>query len=73
MHLTRQSRQLVTKYCKEQLYYHLLLEFTCDDECLEDNIKDTIAFYQNFDKDNDWRQIFMDKVRRSNIFSNLFQ
>lgn len=64
MHLTKQSRFFVANFCNEKVYHHLLVEFNCDDTNLEDNINDTIAFYQSSDKNKDWQRIIMDKVQQ---------
>lgn len=56
MHLTRQSRQLVTNFCGEQLYHHLLIEFSCNDKCLQENIDDTVQFYHQLDQNIDWER-----------------
>lgn len=64
MHLTRQSRSLVANYCRESVYHHLIVEFDCDDHCVEENIKDTAQFYQKLDSTQNWLQIFKDKSLR---------
>lgn len=64
MHLTKQSRFFVANFCNEKVYHHLLVEFNCDDTNLEDNINDTIAFYQSSDKNKDWQRIIMEKVQQ---------
>lgn len=56
MHLTHQSRQLLTNFCGEQLYHHLLIEFGCNDKCLEENIRDTVQFYHQLDQNIDWER-----------------
>lgn len=56
MHLTHQSRQLLTNFCGEQLYHHLLIEFGCNDKCLEENIHDTVQFYHQLDQNIDWER-----------------
>jgi 6-phosphofructo-2-kinase / fructose-2,6-biphosphatase 3 len=61
MHLTRQSRNLVANYCRESVYHHLIVEFVCDDKCIEENIIDTANFYQKLDNNQDYLQIFLEK------------
>lgn len=61
MHLTKQSRSLVASYCRESVYHHLIVEFDCDDNCVEENVKDTAQFYQKIDSSQDWLKIFKDK------------
>lgn len=61
MHLTRQSRNLVGSYCRDSVYHHLIVEFDCDDKCIDDNITDTAMFYQKLDQNQDWVQTFSDK------------
>lgn len=56
MHLTRQSRQLLINFCGEQLYHHLLIEFSCNDQCLRENIDDTVRFYHQLDQNIDWER-----------------
>lgn len=67
MHLTRQSRQFVSIFCSEFVYHYLIIEFTCDDKSLHDNIEDTIKFYEKLDKNNGsdhWRQKIESKVEQ---------
>ena len=61
MHLTRQSRQLVSVFCSESVFHHLIIEFTCSQQELEKNIEDTAAFYRKTDKETNWQRKFMDK------------
>lgn len=61
MHLTRQSRNLVSSFCRISVFHHLIVEFDCDEQCVEDNILDTAQFYQNLDKNQDWLQTFKEK------------
>jgi len=61
MHLTRQSRNLVGSYCRDSVYHHLIVEFDCDEKCIDDNITDTAMFYQKLDQNQDWLQTFSDK------------
>lgn len=61
MHLTRQSRSLVGSYCHDSVYHNLIVEFDCDENCTEENIKDTAEFYQKLDDSQDWLQIFYEK------------
>lgn len=66
MHLTRQSRQFVAQFCNEKIYHHLLVEFNCDPQSLEDNIKETAQFYNNLDAGtHDWIKLGMEKERSS--------
>lgn len=66
MHLTRQSRQVVSIFCSEFVYHYLIIEFTCDDKSLHDNIEDTIKFYENQDKAGaNWRQKIMNRVEQN--------
>lgn len=66
MHLTRQSRQFVAQFCNEKIYHHLLVEFNCDAQSLDDNIKETAQFYNNLDDGtNDWIKLCMDKEQTS--------
>lgn len=67
MHLTRQSRQFVSIFCSEFVYHYLIIEFTCDDKSLHDNIEDTIKFYEKLDKNNGsdhWKQKIESKVEQ---------
>lgn len=64
MHLTLQSRQLVSTYCNEKIFHHLLVEFNCDDKGLEDNIRETAQFYQNIDKQMNWSYVCREKVKQ---------
>lgn len=61
MHLTKQSRNLVSNYCRESVYHHLIVEFDCEEKCVEENIKDTAMFHQKLDETKDWMKIFTDK------------
>lgn len=64
MHLTRESRNLVGNYCRESVFHHLIVEFDCDEKCLEDNIKDTASFYQKIDNNQNWLQTLNDKSEK---------
>lgn len=64
MHLTVQSRQIVSSYCNEKIFHHLLVEFNCDDKGLEDNIRETAQFYQNIDKQMNWSYVCREKVKQ---------
>lgn len=67
MHLTRTSRNLVTNYCRESVFHHLIIEFDCDDQCIDDNIKDTAKFYQKLDRKKDWLTSFIEKNRHYSV------
>lgn len=54
MHLTRLSRTFVGTYCRESIYHHLIVEFDCDEKCVDENIRDTALFYQGLDKNQEW-------------------
>jgi 6-phosphofructo-2-kinase / fructose-2,6-biphosphatase 3 len=64
MHLTRESRNLVGNYCRESVYHHLIVEFDCDEKCVEDNIKDTASFYQKIDDNQNWLQVLNEKSEK---------
>jgi 6-phosphofructo-2-kinase / fructose-2,6-biphosphatase 3 len=64
MHLTRESRSLVGNYCRESVFHNLIVEFDCDEKCLEDNIKDTAMFYQKNDSNQDWLKLFNEKSEK---------
>lgn len=64
MHLTRQSRDVVSRFCHESVFHHLILEFTCDDESVEDNVQDTAMFYQKLDTTQDWITVFREKIAK---------
>lgn len=61
MHLTKQSRSVVGNYCRENVYHHLIIEFECEDKCVDENVKDTAKFYQKIDNNQDWYQTFREK------------
>ncbi|KAG5674337.1 hypothetical protein PVAND_004312 [Polypedilum vanderplanki] len=61
MHLTKQSRTLVGNYCRKNVYHHLIVEFECEPDCVEENINDTAEFYQKIDNNQDWLQTFREK------------
>lgn len=63
MHLTRQSRNTVSSFCRLSVYHHLLVDFDCDEKCVDDNVQDTAQFYQNLDKNQDFLQIFKEKSK----------
>lgn len=67
MHLTRVSRNLVTNYCRESVFHHLIIEFDCDDQCIDDNIKDTAKFYQKLDRNKDWLSTLIEKNRHYSV------
>lgn len=62
MHLTRQSRQLLTAFCSEKVFHHLLIEFSCNEKCLQENIDDTVRFYHKLDQNIDWER----RIKESN-------
>lgn len=61
MHLTKESRSVVGNYCRDNIYHHLIVEFVCEEKCVEDNITDTATFYQKIDKNQDWLQTLQEK------------
>lgn len=61
MHLTRNERNRISNYCQESVYHHLIVEFDCEEKCVEENIKDTAMFYQKLDPTKDWLKMFTDK------------
>lgn len=61
MHLTKQSRGFVSNFCRDSVYHHLLVEFDCDEKCIDENIKETAMFYQKLDGNTNWVQSFYDK------------
>lgn len=57
MHLNRVSRHTVISFCIEKVFHYLLIEFNCDENELEKNIHDTLAFYQGpQNTKTDWLQ-----------------
>lgn len=64
MHLTRQSRQAVSIFCTDRSLHHLLVEFNCDEQSLEENIAETSHFYQNFDKHMNWSYVCREKIKQ---------
>lgn len=50
-----------SNYCRESIYHHLIVEFDCEEKCVEENIKDTALFYQKLDETKDWLKIFTEK------------
>lgn len=64
MHLTVQSRQTVTAFCAEKVFHYLLVEFNCDDKEVDENIRETAHFYQNFDKQMNWTYVCREKVKK---------
>lgn len=61
MHLTRGARDFVRSFCRNSVYHHLIVEFDCDENCIEENVKDTAMFYQKLDNSQDWMKIFHEK------------
>lgn len=39
----------------------MLVEFDCDEKCIEENIKETAMFYQKLEGNTNWLQSFYDK------------
>lgn len=64
MHLTRSSRQLLINFCAEQLFHHLLIEFSCNDLRLRENIDDTVQFYHQLDQNIDWERRIRENIER---------
>lgn len=67
MHLTRASRQLLATFCSERVFHHLLIEFSCTDKCLRENITDTVAFYHNLDQNIDWERRLQERNETSTV------
>lgn len=67
MHLTRASRQLLATFCSERVFHHLLIEFSCTDKCLRENITDTVAFYHNLDQNIDWERRLHERNETSTV------
>ncbi|XP_055836460.1 6-phosphofructo-2-kinase/fructose-2,6-bisphosphatase-like isoform X1 [Episyrphus balteatus] len=64
MHLSRQSRQLVSNFCNDRIYHHLIVEIDCDDKSLESNIKEMVRYFERTNNRSiDWKKIFIEKVR----------
>lgn len=61
MHLRKDERSIVGNYCRENVYHHLIIEFECEETCIEENIKETANFYQNADNNQDWLSTFREK------------
>lgn len=61
MHLTRATRQAVATFCCDSVYHQLLIEFTCNEKCLEENIEDTVQFYRQHDPNIDWERRFREQ------------
>lgn len=61
MHLTKQSRSFVSNFCRDSVYHHMLVEFDCDEKCIEENINETAMFYQKLDGNTNWLQNFYEK------------
>ncbi|XP_055714090.1 6-phosphofructo-2-kinase/fructose-2,6-bisphosphatase-like isoform X2 [Phlebotomus papatasi] len=65
MHLTRLSRQLIAAFCNETSSHHILVEITCDEVEVADNMERTLKFYEKkLDKNIDWRHTIQEKVHR---------
>lgn len=64
MHLTRSSRQIITAFCSETSSHHILVEITCDDAEVKDNMERTLKFYEKTDKNIDWRHTIEEKMLR---------
>lgn len=64
MHLTVQSRQSMTTFCAEKAFHYLLVEFNCDEKEIDENIRETAHFYQNFDKQMNWTYICTEKLKK---------
>lgn len=62
MHLTKQSRMTVADYCRNSIYHQLFVQIDCEDKCVEENLKDTVSFYQSTDSSQDWAQHFAEKL-----------
>lgn len=61
MHLRQQDRTIVGNYCRENVFHNLIIEFECEERCVEENINDTAGFYQTADHNQDWLQTFREK------------
>ncbi|XP_053697113.1 6-phosphofructo-2-kinase/fructose-2,6-bisphosphatase 1-like isoform X1 [Sabethes cyaneus] len=62
MHLTRRSRQQVISFCSEKVFHHLLIEFSCNEQSLKENIEDTVCFYHKLDQNIDWERRLKDSI-----------
>lgn len=64
MHLSADSRQQVISFCIEKVFHYLLIEFNCDEKDIEENIHETAAFYQDFDKKKNWLYVCKERVKK---------
>lgn len=64
MHLTKQSRLFIADYCRNSVYHQLFVQIDCEEQFVEENVKDTVSFYQNSDNSKDWSEILAEKIQK---------
>lgn len=62
MHLSKDSRIHISRFCKDNMYHHLIIEMICEPSDREDNILDTARFYHKSDQNTDWEKVFRTKL-----------
>ena len=62
MHLSRDSRIQISRFCKENVFHHLIIEMICEPEDREQNLLDTVKFYQKRDNNTDWEKVFRTRL-----------
>lgn len=62
MHLSRESRIQISRFCEENMYHHLIIEMMCEVAEREENLLDTVSFHQKCDRNTDWEKLFRTKL-----------
>lgn len=62
MHLSRDCRIHISRFCKENMFHHLIIEMICEAPDREENLLETVRFYQKSDGNTDWDKVFRTKL-----------
>lgn len=68
MHLSRESRVQITRFCKENLFHHLVIEMICEPAEREENLRDTVRFYLKKDQNTDWEKVFRNRIAAADSY-----
>lgn len=68
MHLSKESRIQITRFCKENLFHHLVIEVICEPDEREENLRDTVRFYSKGDQNTDWEKVFRSRIAAADSY-----
>lgn len=62
MHLSKESRIEISRFCKENVFHHLIIEMIVEADDREDNVLETVRFHRKADNNTDWEKLFREKI-----------